>query len=81
MIQPEIRERYRTVLGNNYGKTVKSILTERGITNRKGKAYDDSMISQVLNGKRKNAAIEDAFSAAYKAALEGTKKPEAVTPG
>lgn len=81
MISPNEREKLKSKEGSYYINAVSSKLLERGILNRKNEPYGQATISQVANGHRSNAAIEDVIRTMLKENLSETKNPEARTSG
>lgn len=65
MIKKTERKRLKKLLGWNYTSAVLAILKNNNITNKKGNPFSASYITQVLNGKENNDAVEDAIFEEY----------------
>ena len=61
MITPEQVEAIKTLTKRGFGLRVSELLTQRKVTNSKGKSYDAATISLVMSGDRENLDIEDAI--------------------
>lgn len=76
MITKIQKERIKDIIGNKYVSLIKEKLKEKGVLNKKGKAYKTSFIINVMNGKE-HKIIENAIYdvvAEKKEELEQQKK-------
>ncbi len=76
MITKIQKERIKDIIGNKYVSLIKEKLKEKGVLNKKGKAYKTSFIINVMNGKG-HKIIENAIYdvvAEKKEELEQQKK-------